>query len=131
MKPKVLDRVIVVIALLAIMITSAISVSAATKYQSTLSLGANNSFYGSLRKYEGDGNLKLKFNGSGSSNNGGQNVVEPYQRILLFDYACGYRYVDEDVDETWTNCSTGKYKFWFLNAGDSTWKSDAVYMESW
>lgn len=131
MKPKVLDRVIIVVALLAIMITSAISVSAATDYESTLSLGAGNSFYGSHRKYDGTGYLSIYFDGTGSSGNGGNNVIEPYERILLFDYACGYRYVGTDVDETWDNCPTGKYCFWFYNVGSTTWKSNAVYMESW
>ena len=131
MKLKVLDKLIVVIALLGIMITSAVSVSAASDYQSTLSLSSKNSFNGALRKYDGDGHLRIWFDGTGSSNNYGNNVVEPMERVLIFDLSCGYRYVTTDVDETWDGCPSGKYKFFFYNAGDTTWKSDAVYMESW
>ncbi len=131
MKLKTLDRVIVLIALMAIMITSAMSVLAASDYQSTLSLSAGNAFWGSLRSYDGEGNLRIHFAGTGSSGNWGQNVIEPYERILLFDCACGYQYVGTSANVTWDNCPTGKYKFYFYNNGTTTWKSDAVYMESW
>ncbi len=131
MKPKALDRVIIVIAVLAIMITSAISVSAASSYTSTLSLSSKGSFDGSLRKYDGKGHINIYFTGTGSANNGGENVIELFERILVFDASCGYKYVGTSVDETWDSCPTGKYKFWFYNVGTTTWKSNSVHMDSW
>lgn len=131
MRLKTFDRVIIVVALMAIMITAAFSVSASSSYQSTLSLGAGNAFWGSLRSYDGEGNLRIRFTGSGSEGNWGQNVIEPYERILGFDWACGYQYVGTSADATWTNCPTGKYKFYFYNNGTTEWNSNAVYMTSW
>lgn len=130
MKVKVFDRIIIVIALVAIMLTTVIGASATT-YTSTLSLSAGSAFWGSARSYEGDGNLQIKFTGSGSSGNGGTNVIEPYERILGFDYACGYKYVGTSVNETWTNCPTGTYKIYFANNGSTTWSSSSVTMKSW
>lgn len=131
MKLKLLDRIIIVVATLAVMITTAVSVSAASTYTSTLSLSSKGSFYGALRKYDGKGNMEIYFDGTGSANNGGENVIELFERILVMDASCGSRYVGTDVDEVWDNCPSGKYKFWFHNVGTTTWKSDAVTMESW
>ncbi len=131
MRLKTFDRVIIVVALMAIMITAAFSVSASSSYRSTLSLSAGNAFWGSLRSYDGVGNLRIHFIGSGSDGNWGQNVIEPYERILGFDAACGYKYVGTSPDVTWTDCATGKYKFYFYNNGTTQWTSDAVYMTSW
>lgn len=130
MKVKAVDRIIIVIALVAIMLTTVIGVSATT-YTTTLSLSAGSAFWGSARSYTGNGHLQIKFNGSGSANNGGTNVIEPYERILGFDYACGYRYVGNSANETWTNCPTGTYKFYFANNGSTTWSSSNVTMTSW
>lgn len=80
---------------------------------------------------KGNGNLKINFSGTGSSVNNGRNVIEPYERVLLLDIPCGYRYVGTSVNETWTDCPTGKYAFWFYNVGNTTWKSNKVTMSSW
>lgn len=130
MKVKAVDRIIIVITLVAIMLTTAVGVSATT-YNSTLSLSAGSAFWGSARSYEGNGNLQIKFTGSGSNGNNGTNVIEPYERILGFDYACGYKNVGTSVNETWTNCPSGTYKFYFGNNGTTTWSSSNVTMKSW
>ena len=129
MKVKAIDRIIIVIALVAIMLTTVIGVSAST-YESTLSLSAGNAFWGSARNYKGT-NLQIKFIGSGSADNNGTNVIEPYVRILGFDSACGYRFVGTDANETWKDVSDGTYKFYFANNGDTTWTSSKVTMCSW
>lgn len=129
MKVKAIDRIIIIIALIAIMLTTVIGVSATT-YTSTLSLSAGNAFWGSARSYKGT-NLRINFIGSGSAGNNGTNVIEPYVRILGFDSACGYRYVGTDANETWSGLSDGTYKFYFANNGTTTWSSSNVTMSSW
>lgn len=132
MKIKALDRIIIVIALLAIMLTAAISVSADSYYSTTMELYPKQSFYGSYRKFDAPtSHLKLLFDGTGSAGNWGENCVEPYKHGLFTDTPCGYREVYNWVDETWDNCPSDKYRFFFWNAGTTTWVANYMSMTSW
>ena len=131
MKIKPLDRVIVIVMLVAIIASFAL-VASATSYTSTLQLARGEYFTGSFRKYECSKNeINIHFVGTGSAGNNQQNIVELLERVLLvFDSTHGYRNVGTDVNETWTDCRTGKYAFCFANFGTTLWESDAVYMSS-
>lgn len=131
MRIKPLDRVIVIIMLVAIIASFAL-VASATSYTSTLLLARGEYFTGSFRKYECPNNeINIHFVGTGSAGNNYQNIVELVERILLvFDSSHGYRYVGTDVNETWTDCGSGKYAFCFANSGTTDWASNAVYMRS-
>lgn len=130
MRIKPLDRVIVIVMLVAIIASFAL-VASATSYTSTLLLGRNTSFTGSFRKYEcPNENINISFTGTGSAGNDWQNVVELQQRVLIFDSSHGARYVGTSVNETWTGCKDGKYAFFFANYGTTDWKADKVYMRS-
>ena len=130
MRIKPLDRVIVIVMLVAIIASFALFVSASSFYTSTLLLARKTGFTGSFRKYDCAGEIYLQFDGAGSEGNNLMNVVELIERILIFDTSRGYRYVGRSVNETWTDCGNTKYAFHFYNNGTTDWESDAVYMSS-
>ena len=125
---KTLDKIIIVFVLVAIMVTS---VSAADRYISTLDLGPHIAFYGQIREYEGTGNIQIYFQGRGSYENLGRNVIELYEREWFIDWNRGYKYTNNSPNLTWTGCENGNYRFWFYNNGSTPWTSDSVYMRSW